>query len=190
MATAQDFLKNEKWRGRVEGFFSALDEDKDKKVSKADYERAVDNLAKFALELDRPNRKDAVDNAKAALFEFTDAAGLTEAKVDLEKYQEMVAPVFAADVTRKQNGEPTLLAKMDSAFFKVLNGDDCVTHDAYIKHLKALNLPTDAADAHFKALDPDSTGKVKQDALIEAHFNFWYTLDDPKTKGLYGASFK
>ena len=188
MATVQEYLKNDEWVKRIDGIFATFDADKDGYVSAEDWMITANNLEKSAS--DRP---DAIAELRQAIMEFTTATGLTEGvKVDKKKYRELLAAFFLAEAERMERGEMALLKKFITALFDFIDKDrnGYITFEEYKLWMDASNFGEEAAKATFNLLDKNKNGKIDRNEYLSYNLRFWCTLDDPDSKGMFGARFE
>ena len=104
MATAQDYLKNDKWVKRMGEFFTQVDLDESGYVSREDHLQYIANLAKAV-----PDNPDAIAKLRKVTLEFIDELGLTEGlKADKQKYLELAAAMAVNEMAKVKRGEITL----------------------------------------------------------------------------------
>ena len=190
MATVQDYLNNEDWVKRIDGIFNSFDVNKDGYVSAEDWMIVVDNLGKHAPDHDR---LDAIAKLREATLEFTTALGLTEGmKADKKKFGELSAAFCLAQAEKMKRGEMTSMEKYIITQFDFVdkNHDGYVTFEEYKLLMDASNFGEEAAKAAFNLLDKNKNGKIERNEYLPFNLRFWFILDDPNTKGLFGAKFE
>ena len=118
--------------------------------------------------------------------------------IDKQKFTKRIAEFAAAESKKLANQELTHTEKLGGAFFDVLdkNNKGYLTFDEYQTLMTIHNMPADAAQAAFKLLDKDKTGKLYKNTFTDADVKFWCVLDDTNKlpssgpeDDLYGANF-
>ena len=188
MATVQDYLSNDEWVKRIDGIFNTYDANKDGYVAAEDWMIIIDNLRKNA-----PDRPDAIAKLREATLEFTTAMGLTGGvKVDKKKYRELLAVFCLAEAEKINRGEMAPLEKFINALFDFFD-KDChgyVTFEEYKFWKDSANFGEKVAESTFNLLDKNKSGKIYRNEYLSYNTRFWCTLDDPDTKGMFGAKFE
>lgn len=185
--SAEEFLQSASWVHRIGEVFVLLDTNKNGYLSLEDYELSTSKLAKVA----EPDHK-LLTVLRTRMEEFCTALGLTRGKrLTKEEYVKATAKLAEEEVARKKRGEELLLFKYKHAVYDVvdMNHDGCVTLDEYKKVFGAL-VGGEHAEASFKMLDKNNNGKIERSELNQHDYNFWYTIDDKDTKGMYGDKFE
>ena len=175
-ATVEDYMKNEKWVGRVKANFDMIDINKNGTVEEDDWKRWIENIKKEV----NPDAK-LLDNLTKALGNYTKAAmGATPGrKLNKDEYVKVMAEMAVAENARKAKGEKTLTTYVTEAWHDVVdkNHDGFVTIDEFRTVTKACNMPAAMADARFNVIDANKNGKIERKELIEAEEKFWFNLD-------------
>ena len=188
MATAQDYLMNDKWVKRMDGIFCTFDANKNGYLSAENWMITVDNLGKKS-----PGRSDAIAKLRKVTKEFTNALGLTEGvKADKEKFRELVANCFTTDTAKMKRGEMASLEKLLKANFDFVdqNGDGYVNFEEFKFIMDATNFGEEATKAVFNSLDKEKNGKMERNDYLSSNLRFWCFLDDPDTHGMFGDKFE
>ena len=188
MTTVQNYLTNEEWVKRIDGVFTTFNANKDGYISAEDWMNIVDNLEKKV-----PDRPEAIAKLREATVEFTNAMGLTKgAKADKQKHRELLAAFCLVDAEKMKRGEMTSLEKYLNPTLDCVdkNRDGYVTFEEFKLVMEACNFGEEAAKATFNLLDKKKMGKIDRNEYLRSKVSFWYTLDDPTTKGMYGAKFE
>ena len=174
-ATVEDYMKNEKWVGRVKTAFDMIDINKNGTVEEDDWKRWIENVKKEV----NPDAK-LLDNLTKALGNYTKAMGATPGrKLNKDEYVKVMAEMAVAENARKAKGEKTLASYATEAWHDVVdkNHDGFVTIDEFRTVMKACNMPAAMADARFNVIDANKNGKIERKELIEAEEKFWFNLD-------------
>ena len=188
MTTVQNYLANDEWVKRIDGIFTTFDANKDGYVSAEDWMNIADNLEKKVS--DRP---EAIAKLRKATLEFTTAMGLTKGtKADKQKYRELLAAFCLTNAEKMKKGEMTSLEKYLNPMLDCVdkNRDGYLTFEEFKLVMDASNFGEEAAKATFNLLDKNKTGKIDRNEYLHSKVRFWYILDDPATKGLYGTKFE
>ena len=79
-----------------------------------------------------------------------------------------------------------------NAVFDVVdkNHDGFVTFEEYKILMEASNFGEEAAKTAFNLLDKNKNGKIERNEFLSSHLTFWFSLDHPDTKGMYGDRFE
>lgn len=189
MSTKQDFLSNAAWVKRVGELFSATDVNKNGFVKRADFQAFVDNLEK----LTQNERPDLIKKAREVVMEFADSLGVKEGvKLTKEEYIEGMAALAVEQSAKLKRGETSLTVKLNNAFYDVVdvNHDGTISLEEYKLILKAFNIDESAAAEGYATLDKNQDGKLNRQKMNEAETNFWWSLDDPASKGMMGKQFE
>ena len=91
-----------------------------------------------------------------------------------------------------KRGEMAPLEKFITALFDFVdkNHDGCLTFEEYKLWMDASNFGEGAAKSTFNLLDKNKSGKIERNEYLSYTLRFWCTLDDPDTKGMFGAKFE
>ena len=186
-AKPEDYLKNDKWVGRVKGVFVILDKNKKGYLSQEDFTIMADRLAEAVP--DRP--EEVAKLRKVIIQDYCTALGITEGvKVNNDdKFMQQVAVFVAKEMNAHMKGEETVIAKIDNAMLDVLdqNHDGTVSFDEYKAVTAAAGFDSEeTARASFDMLDKNKNGKIERKECIEANFKFWCNLEDTVDE-LFGA---
>ena len=189
MVTAEDFLKSPKWVKRVGEVFSVVfDKESKGYTTEEDFLRPIDELAKVIT--DKP---EFIAKARECRLEFAKALEISgSVKVDKQKFLEKAAAYGVADRIRLEKGEATLLEKSNDAMLDMVDRskDGKLTWDEYKIYANATNLDEESARAVFALLDKDNSGKIDRGDHHRYDTKFWFELDDPNVRGLYGERFE
>ena len=185
---ANEYLKNELWVHRMQEAFTLLDVNKNGYLELEDFEISTRNLQREAKAGDA-----LVDNLRKAVHEFCAGFGLKKGmKLTKDEWLPKFSAFVVSECARKQRGEEPLLFKVNNAEFDIVdtNRDGFVTLEEYRVLVKAWNYDPDTADETFKLMDTNKNNKLERAELNEYDFKFWYGLDDPETKGMYGEAYE
>ena len=185
---ADAYLNNAQWVHRIEELFAQADLNKNGFLELADWELWVNNTEKAC------NPSPAVSSKlRQAMRDFCAGLGLTEGKKSTrEQFVKDFAAFAVVERRKKERGEEPLLLKLNVIWYDVVdtNHDGSLTLDEYRTVMSACNFDPSAADATFKILDKNKNGKVEIKELNEHEFKFWFALEDPGSKGLFGDIFE
>ena len=178
------YLKNEKWVERIRGVFEAMDKNKNGYFTREEWFIVVDRLAKAV-----PDRPDELAKARKLMEDFCEELGLTGgAKVDQDKYVQLVAVFAVKQMNASMKGEETVYDKLVNAMFDVVdhNHDGTISWEEY-KTVTAAGemISVEAARAGFDMLDKNKNGKIERKEYTDSNVKFWYNLEDT-ADGLYG----
>ena len=189
MVTVEDYLKSPKWVKRVgESFHLIFDVDNKGYVTEEDFSKQIDQLAKAVT--DRP---ELIAKARECRLAFAKGMGISgDVKVDKQKYLEQAAAYGVFERARIEKGEMTLLEKSNDTMLDVVDRsqDGKVTWGDYRIFLKAVNLGDESAKAVFALLDKDNSGKIDRRDHHRYDQKFWFELDDPDVRGMFGDKFE
>ena len=188
MATAQDYLKNEKFVKCMGEFFTQVDLDESGYVSREDHLQYIANLAKAV-----PDNPDAIAKLRKVTLEFIDELGLTEGlKADKQKYLELAAAMAVNEMAKVRKREITLFENQNDALFDVVDRsrNGRLTFEEYKVAVSALNFDENSAKATFDMLDRNKDGTIERKEFIAANINFWLACDDPNCQGMFGDKFE
>ena len=187
MASAQDYLKNDKWVKRVEQIFDRYK--KDGYITRVGYAEAhLQGLDKAA-----PDRSEQIAKLRELMNEQCDAIGLVEGmKANKEKFKEVGAVFAVAEAARFAKGELTLMQKTFHALFDVLdkNSNGYLSFDEYKVLMEACDAGEDEARAAFNLLDKDKNGRIDRKEYAASALKFFTQLDNQDTDGLFGPKFE
>ena len=188
MTTPEDFLQNPTWVHRMTERFDRLDLDKNGYLSFKDWELWAKNIEKMM----KPAAH-LMAALRARMEEYCAAMGIVPGSQSTkDEFLKCIAAMAVTERAKNQEGEETLLHRLNDAFFDIVdtNHDGSVTLAEWKIVLQACNIETSAANETFNRLDKDKNGKIERSELTDAEFKFWYTLDDPETKGMFGDAFE
>lgn len=186
MATAQDYLSNDKWVRRIEDYFDEIDQNKNGFVTREEtFTSIVTRLEEVVG--DRPQ---ALLKARETMEEYMDAMGLVKGlKADKTKYKELEAAFAVAEAKRFANGELTYTEKIDYAIFDAIdkNENGYLSFEEYKVLIEFASMGgEETARAAFDLLDKDKSGRLDKKEFAIADVKFWYKLDENDTDGMYG----
>lgn len=184
MATPQDFLQNPAWVHRMQQVFDRLDMDKNGYLSNEDWELWAKNIEKMVKPA--PHLMAAL---RARIEEYCAALGIVPGTQSTrDEFVKGIAAMAVIERAKSQRGEETLLHKLNDAFYDIVdtNHDGSVTLGEWKVILEACNIESSAANKMFNTLDKNKDGKIGRRVLTDTEFEFWYALDDPDGKGMFG----
>ena len=172
----------------MEEMFVSLDTNKDGFLSLEDWQLWADNIEKEV----KPAAH-LMKALRAQTKEYCAAMGIVRGtKATKNEFLKGIAAMAVTEKAKKERGEETALHKLNNAFYDIVdaNHDGCVTLDEWKIILRACNFDVSAADETFKVIDKNKNGKIERNELSDAEFNFWYTLDDAGSQGMFGDKFE
>ena len=188
MASVTDFKNSVKWVKRMEEFFKQTDMNKNNYLSIENFELWVNNIAKQV----QPD-PELVDRLYAVVREFWGECGMTPGvKLSKDEFIHRMAEFAVAEHGRIKRGEEPLLYKLDDVFYDAAdtNHDGFLSLEEYEKVQMACNFDAGTARTAFGVIDKNNDGKLSRDELNESDFNFWFTVDDAQSTGMFGAKFE
>ena len=189
MATKQDFLSNTAWVKRVGELFHVSDVNKNGYLQLEDYEIVITNLTR----LTNNERPALIEKAREVVLEMTDSLGLKKGvKLNKEQYLDAMAAMGVEQGAKVKQGEASITTKLNNAVFDVVdvNRDGTVSLSEYKLVFKAFNIDEASAAEGYAVLDRNKDGKVSRQEFNDTETNFWWSLDDPKSKGIMGSNFE
>ena len=186
--TADDFMNNANWVGRMKALFDLLDRNKNGTIESDDWTIWVDNIN----EMVKPDAK-LIENLRKASSDAAAAMGILPGKkISQDEYIKNMAQMAVKENEKRNKGERTHTDILNDAWYDVVdtNHDGFVTLDEYRLVLKASNFGAESADETFRILDANKNGKIERKELTDHEFKYWYGLNDEGTKGMFGNKFK
>lgn len=188
MASVTAFKNSTKWVKRMEEFFKQTDTNKNNYLSIEDFEVWVENIAKEV----QPDPQ-LVDRLYEVVREFWGECGMKPGvKLNQNEFIDKMAEFAVAEHARIKRGEQPLLYKLDDVFYDAAdtNRDGFLQMDEYEKVQMAVGFDSGTAKTAFAIIDKNHDGKLSRDELNESDFNFWFTVDDAQSTGMFGAKFE
>lgn len=185
---ASAFKNSEKWVKRMEEFFKQTDLNNDNYLSIENFELWVNNIAKEV----QPDPS-LVDRLHEVVREFWGECGLKPGiKLAKNEFIDKMAEFAVVENARRDRGEDPLLYKLDDIFYDAAdtNRDGFLSMEEYEKVQMACNFDAGTARMAFAIIDKNHDGKLSRDELNESDFNFWFTVDDAESSGMFGAKFE
>ena len=185
---ASAFKNNPKWVKRMEEFFMQTDLDKNNHLSIEDFEIWIENIRKEV----NPDPL-LVDKLYEVVREFWGACGLIPGvQLTKDQFIDNMAEFAVTENARRDRGEEPMLYKLDDIFYDVAdtNRDGFISLDEYEVIQRALHFEPGVAKTAFDIIDKNHDGKLSREELNEQDFNFWFTLDDETTSGMFGEKYQ
>ena len=181
-------MKNDKWVKRIGQFFTQIDLDKNGYVSRQEYLKIIDNLAKAA-----PGNSAAIAKLREVALEYTKQLGLKEGvNANKQQFTELAAAFAASELARLKKGKATFFGNFNNALFDVVdkNRDGRLTFEEFKVVATVLKYDESSPKATFDLLDRNKDGTIDRKEFIAAKTRFWAVLDDKDTQGLFGDQFE
>lgn len=179
-AEAQDLTKNKKWVKQMEGFFDAVDLNKNGYVTIEEILKWSDNMKELCSVTPEES-----ENLQKCLKDFYGAAGLLPGKqVTREEFINGVNHLSAAELEKKKLGEETLIENLCNAFYKAMdiNDDGTITLNEVKTIVKACNMGEEKAEKWFSLADKNKNGVVEPHELTKAEFESWFCPEEDNTE--------
>ena len=173
--TVDDYMKNEKWIGRMHQSFDAADINKNGTVEMDDWKRWVENI-KAAANPDAAK----LEKLNKAVADYIAGMGITAGtKLTKDQYVRAMAEFAVADNAKRAKGETTLRDAFNNAWYDVVdkNHDGSITKDEFCAVQKACNVPPEVAEQRFNTIDANKNGKIERKELTEIQYKIWNRLD-------------
>lgn len=185
---ASAFKNDPKWVKRIEEFFTQTDQNNTSYLSIENFELWVSEIAKH-VQPDPILVKKLYDVVR----EFWGECGLKPGvRLNKQQFIDHMAGFAVAEHARCDRGEEPLLYKLDDIFYDAAdtNRDGFLQLDEYERVQTACGFDAGTAKVAFAIIDKNHDGKLSRDELNEHDFNFWFTLNDADSSGMFGAKFE
>ena len=127
------------------------------------------------------------------VHEFWGACGLKPGvRLSKEQFVQNMADFAVTEHERIARKEEPLLYKLDDIFCDAAdtNRDGFLQLDEYETVQTAIGFDAGTAKTAFDVIDKNHDGKLSRDELNEHDFNFWFTLNDADSKGMFGPKYE
>ncbi|KAI6650301.1 Clytin-like [Oopsacas minuta] len=173
--TADDFLKDEKWRAKASNMFDALDKDKKGYVPFVFFE----NLIKSHETALKPEPEVAL-NVRKVLYEYAAALGFYPSTYQhKEEFVKNFASFMEKEVARVGRGEQSLLVKRNEVMFELVSKKE--NESIYKEESLLLGRANGNPDCHthslYEQLDKENTGKLDKKMLSKLTYDLWSNLE-------------